>query len=208
VGGRAALMLQLTDKLTVTPRVVYKDIQVGGYNRVDVFNILANPFTTTRPQVRLGDLQQFTQLEERFEDKYLLADVTINYDFGGVELTAITSYSDRDVLVLRDATQLTGSITGQPGVFAPAGLSEAVFTLNAPLFDETTVETITQEVRLGSTGDNRFDWTVGGFYSDQDRNYGQTLVVAGFTALTGIPTAGVRAPVDNLYFSRVPCNLK
>lgn len=207
-GGRAALELQLTQRLTVTPRVIYQDIEVGGYNRVDQFNILANPFTTTRAPVSLGDLEQFTQLEERFEDEYLLGDLTVAYDFGGVELTSITSYSDRDVLVLRDATQLTGSITGQAGVFASAGLPEAVFTLDAPLIDRTAVETLTQELRLASTGDNRFDWVAGVFYSDQDRTYSQRLPVAGFTAATGISTAGVRAPTDVLFFSEIPYNLK
>jgi iron complex outermembrane recepter protein len=207
-GLRASLMLQPTPQLTITPRVVYQDIDVDGFNRVDRFNILGNQFTTTRPATRLGDLQQFTQLEERFEDELLLGDLTIQYDFGAVALTSVTTYSDRDVLVYRDATQLTGSITGQPGVFDPAGLPEAVYTLNAPLADTTKLQTLTQEVRLASTGDNRFDWVVGAFYSDVDRDYAQDLTVAGFTALTGIPTAGVRAPTDHLYFSTVPYTLK
>ncbi len=207
-GVRAALMLQPTPALTITPRVLYQDINVDGFNRVDRFNILGNQFTTTRPAVTLGDLQQFTQLEEKFEDEFLLADLNIQYDFGAVSLTSVTTYTDRDVLVYRDATQLTGSITGQPGVFDPAGLPEAVYTLNAPLADTTALKTLTQELRLGSNGDNRLDWTVGVFYSDVDRDYAQDLSVIGFTALTGIPTAGVRAPTDHLYFSTVPYTLK
>ncbi len=207
-GVRASLMFQPTPALTITPRVLYQEIDVDGFNRIDRFNILANPFTTTRPAVTLGDLQQFTQLEERFEDEFLLADVNIQYDFGPVALTSVTTYSDRDVLVYRDATQLTGSITGQPGVFDPAGLPEAVYTLNAPLADTTKLETFTQELRLASTGENRFDWVVGAFYSDVDRAYAQDLTVAGFTALTGIASAGVRAPEDHLYFSTVPYTLK
>ncbi len=207
-GIRAALMLQPTPALTITPRVLYQDIDVDGFNRVDRFNILANQFTTTRPAVTLGDLQQFTQFQEKFEDEFLLADLNINYDFGDVSLTSVTTYTDRDVLVYRDATQLTGSITGQPGVFTAGGLPEAVYTLNAPLADTTKLETLTQELRLGSNGDNRLDWVVGVFYSDVDRDYAQDLNVAGFTALTGIATAGVRAPTDHLYFSTVPYTLK
>jgi iron complex outermembrane receptor protein len=207
-GGRVALMLQPTPALTVTGRVLYQDIDVDGFNRVDRFNILANPFTTTRPAVTLGDLQQFTQFEEKFEDEFLLGDLTVNYDFGGVNLISITTYTDRDVLVYRDATQLTGSITGQPGVFDPAGLSEAVYTLNAPLADTTAVETWSEELRLASNGDGRFDWLVGAFYSEIDRDYAQDLTVAGFSALTGIPSAGVVAPTDHLYFSTVPYTLK
>jgi len=85
---------------------------MDGWNRIDVFNILANPFTTTRPAVTLGDRRQFTQLEETFTDKFALGDVAVNYNFGSVGLSSITSYNDRDVLVIRDATALTASITG------------------------------------------------------------------------------------------------
>jgi hypothetical protein len=41
----------------------------------------------------------------------------------------------------------------------------------------------------------------GGFYSHGDRDYGQNLLVAGFQDLTGIPTVGLRAPKDVLFFS-------
>ena len=206
-GFRAALMFQPTPALTITPRILYQDIEVNGFNRVDRFNILGNQYTTTRPAVTLGDLQQFTQFKERFEDEFKLADLNIQYDFGPVALTSITTYSDRDVLVYRDATQLTGSITGQPGVFTAGGLPASVYTLNAPLADTTKVQTFSQEARLASTGDNRLDWVAGVFYSDVDRDYAQDLNVAGFTAMTGIASAGVRAPTDHLYFSTVPYTL-
>ena len=52
---------------------------------IDVFNILANPFTTTRPAVTLGDRQQFTQFEEPFTDKFLLGDVNVAYNFGAAD---------------------------------------------------------------------------------------------------------------------------
>ncbi len=201
-GLRASLLLKPTENLTITPRIVYQDIKVDGFNRVDIYNYLGNQFTTTRPRVTLGDLQQFTQLEEKFEDEFLLADLTIGYDFGAMTLTSVSSYSDRDVLVLRDATALTGSITG-----GSIGLAENILTLNAPLDDTTTVKTFTQEIRLASNSEGRFDWVVGAFYSDQERNYAQTLDVKGFEALSGIPTAGPRAPTDALYFSRVPYDL-
>ena len=39
------------------------------------------------------------------------------------------------------------------------------------------------------------------FYSDTDRNYDQSLLVNNFETLSGIPTAGLRAPRDVLFFS-------
>ena len=92
---------------------------MDGWNRIDAFNILANPFTTTRPAVTLGEREQFTQLEEEFTDDFVLGDLNIDYNFGDLALTSITSYTYRDILVIRDATALTASITG--GSHRPAG---------------------------------------------------------------------------------------
>ena len=46
-----------------------------------------------------------------------------------------------------------------------------------------------------------FPWVAGGFFSHTDRDYGQNLPVTGFEDLTGIPTRGLRAPKDSLFFS-------
>ena len=78
-GGPAS---QPSDNLTITPRIVYQKVETDGWNRDDVFNILANPFTTTRPAVTLGEREQFTQLEETFTDEFVLGDLNIDYDFG------------------------------------------------------------------------------------------------------------------------------
>ncbi len=58
-GGRMALRWELTDNIVVTPRVIYQDIDINGYNRQDVFNILGNPFTTTQPPVNIRERQQY-----------------------------------------------------------------------------------------------------------------------------------------------------
>ena len=34
-GGRASLRWELTDNITVTPRVIYQDVDINGYNRED-----------------------------------------------------------------------------------------------------------------------------------------------------------------------------
>ena len=52
-----------TANLTITPRIVYQRVKMDGWNRSDEFNILANPYTTTRPAVTLGERRQFTQLQ-------------------------------------------------------------------------------------------------------------------------------------------------
>ncbi|MGE5049431.1 MAG: carboxypeptidase regulatory-like domain-containing protein, partial [Deltaproteobacteria bacterium] len=111
-GGRIAVKLAPTDKLSITPRFIYQKIQMDGWNRIDVYNILANPFTSTRPAVTLGDREQFIQVREPYTDKWYLADLNVNYDFGELDLTSISSFNRRDILVVRDAGALTSSITG------------------------------------------------------------------------------------------------
>ncbi len=194
-GLRAAVKFVSSDRLTITPRVVYQRVQMDGWNRIDSFNILANPFTTTRPAVTLGERQQFTQLDEDFTDDFLLGDLNIAYNFDRFTLTSITSYTHRDVLVVRDAGALTSSITG-----GSLGLPENVYTLDAALNDATAAHLLTQELRV-SGGRNSLRWVAGGFYSHTDREYNQDLPVLGFEDLTGIPTQGLRAPKDSLFFS-------
>lgn len=202
-GVRAAVKIAPNDHLTVTPRLVYQKVEMDGWNRIDAYNILANPFTTTRPPVTLGERQLFTQIDEPFTDEFLLGDLNIKYDFGSAALTSITSYTDRDVLVVRDAGALTSSITGGSQGFGPN-----VYTLDSPLDDATTAKGWTQELRL-SGGKDRFRWVAGGFYSSTQRDYGQELTVAGYEALTGIPTAGrLGAGKDVLYFSDLHYELK
>src|SRR5690606_10061259 len=63
-GARVALTFQPTEAIAITPRVVYQKLDTDGFPRIDVYNILANPFTTTQPAVRLGEREQYIQLEE------------------------------------------------------------------------------------------------------------------------------------------------
>jgi iron complex outermembrane receptor protein len=201
-GVRASLRLAPNERLSIVPRLVFQRVEMDGWNRIDVFNILANPYTTTRPAVTLGERQLFTQIDEPFTDDFLLGDVNVRYDFGDVELTSVTSYTDRDVLVVRDAGALTSSITG-----GSVGLPENVYTLDAPLDDATRSKVWTQELRLAGGKDN-LRWLVGGFYSSNKREYGQSLLVAGFEDLSGIPTRGLRAGKDILFFSDLSYELK
>ncbi|ANM32449.1 hypothetical protein ABI59_23125 [Acidobacteria bacterium Mor1] len=200
-GARIALRYEPNENFSITPRIIYQEVEMDGWNRIDDYNILANPFTTTRPAVTLGEREQFTQLEEEFTDEFFLADVTLSYDFGGAELTSVTSYTDRDILVVRDATALTASITG-----GTLGLAQEVFSLDAPLDDATTAEMFTQELRI-SGGNDRVEWVGGLFYSTIERDYSQDLLVFGFEDLSGIGTTGLLAPRDTLFFSRLGYDL-
>jgi iron complex outermembrane receptor protein len=209
-GVRAAFRFTPSERFSITPRVVYQRVKADGWNRIDAYNILANPFTTTRPKVTLGERQLFTQIAEPFTDNFLLGDLNLQYASGGVRLTSITSYTHRDVLVVRDAGALTSSITGS----TPLTLPENVYSLDAPLNDSTNSKVWTQEVRL-SGGTDRVKWLVGGFYSKNKRHYAQDLFVSGFDTLAapilGAPngfTKGQYSPKDHLFWSRLDYDLR
>ena len=196
-GARWALRFEPSENVTITPRLIYQELNMDGWNRIDDFNILANPYTTTRPVVNLGERQHFTQIEEPYTDEFLLADLKIEIDLeDGYSFTSITTTTNRDVLVVRDATALAASIAG-----ATIGLGEEVYSLDAPLIDATTAKGLTQELRL-SSGDEYTHWVLGVFYSSSERDYGQSLPVSGFEAMSGIPTAGAfGAATDVLFYS-------
>ena len=206
-GARVALLIQPSDHISITPRIVYQKLETDGYPRIDVYNILGNPYTTTEPAVNPGERGQVTQIREGIDDEITLADLKMEFGLGGLTLTSVSSYTDRDLTVLRDASQLTGSVTlslsGTTGIATSADVR-----LNSPLYDTTSLKSFSQEVRLASDGGGAIEWLVGAFYQDIDRDYGQNLPTPGYDALLtrlGFPTsAGFNAPPDTPYYSQVP----
>jgi iron complex outermembrane receptor protein len=208
-GGRIAIRLKPNDSITVTPRLVYQEVRSHGFNRQEVYNLYANPFTTTRPAIQLGEREQFLLLDEEFKDNTLLADLTASADLGGVDLTSVTSYINRDILVSRDASALTGSVSVDLG-FPAAGV-----LLPSNLVDTTHLKTFSQELRLSSDGDGPFQWLIGAFYSDVDRIYAQRLPTPGYDvfidARFGAGTAAAVAngfPLNSPYNADLPYDIK
>ena len=77
-GARVALLFQPSDNLSITPRIVYQKLETDGYPRIDHYNILGNPFTTTQPAVNPGERGQVTQIREGIDDEMTLADLVVN----------------------------------------------------------------------------------------------------------------------------------
>jgi iron complex outermembrane recepter protein len=208
VGGRLAFRFELGENAVVTPRVVYQKLETDGYPRIDVYNILGNPFTTTETPVSAGERGQITQFREGITDDFLMADLKLDLAFGNqLGLTAVTTHIDRQVEVLRDATQLTGSVT----VGSLGGTADDA-RLDSPLYDDTDLRVFSQEVRLASTGEGPFQWLFGMFYQKSDRDYGQTLPTPGYDALTqsliGLDSSDFNAPPDTPFYSRLTYDLQ
>jgi iron complex outermembrane receptor protein len=208
-GGRLSFTIQPSQDVTITPRVVYQKVTADGFNRQDVCNLYANRFTTTVPPVNFADRQQYLLLGEKFEDKTTIADLVAKFGFRGFDLTSVTSYTDRSILVSRDASALTGSVSVDLG-FPTAGV-----LLPSRLNDTTDFKGFTQELRLSSNGKGPLQWLVGAFYADTDRKYAQRLPTPGYDAATNATLgAGTSAAVangfgpDSPYNADLPYNLK
>ena len=209
VGGRISLLWEPTPDIKLTPRVVYQQIRADGFNREEVFNLYLNEFTT--PAHEYDEREQYLLMREKFKDDTLLADLTASAAFGGVELTSITSYIDRDILVSRDASALTHSVTVDVvGGFDPITASPS------NLRDTTDLKQWTQELRLSSTGAGPLQWIIGGFYSDTDRLYRQRLPTPGYGAFldsvigpnTSANSANGFPNLDSPYNADLPYDIK
>ncbi len=200
-GGRVSFYVEPNETFNFTPRLVYQEIRAHGFNRQESFNLFANPNTTTRPRITLGEREQYLLLDESFADNTMLADLTANLNLGGATLTSVTSYIDRSITVNRDASALSGSVS------VDLGFPAAAVTLPSKLVDTTDLEQFTQELRLASTGDGPFQWVFGGFYSKVDRVYSQTLPTPGYDAYTdAVLGAGTSAAVRNGFAANSPYN--
>ncbi|MHA7820413.1 MAG: TonB-dependent receptor [Erythrobacter sp.] len=175
-GGRVAFTVDTGEGFSITPRVVYQKVKADGFNRQEIFNLFANPFTTTRPAIQLDEREQYLLLREAFEDETLIADMVVEADLGPVVMTSVSSYTNRDILVSRDASALSGSVS------VDLGFPDEAVLLPSNLRDTTDLETITQEVRFASDHGGPFQWVVGGFYSETDRFYRQRLPTPGYDA--------------------------
>ena len=99
--------------------------------------------------------------------------IELNYDFDNVTLTSITSKTDTDSE--RD-TDLD---------LTPERILD--------LFRDHRIDVFSQELRLTSTGGGAFQWQLGGFFQDYDRDLNSNLIIPGGVVLnpdlTGDPPA-------------------
>ncbi len=215
-GARATLSFDIGERLTVTPRIAYQEVEADGFPRQEVFNLFANPYhdPNERTPIQLGERQQHLLLPEEFKDETLLFDVTFEAAFESFDFTFVGSQLDRDLLVSRDASALSGSVTVSP--LAGLGFDQDFVNLPSNLRDTTDLKQTTFEARISSSGDSNFDWLAGVFFSDVERDYKQRLPTPGYDQLTdnalGAGTAAAVAngvaPPDSPYAADLPYDIE
>jgi outer membrane receptor protein involved in Fe transport len=159
-GGRASLLVRPSDQFSVRFTAYLQDLKSDGSNTVD-----ADLVTT---KTLYGDLTQSKFVAEHTDVKYRVYNATATYDFGFADLTSVTSYGKLDQGFRLDATTQFA-----PLILGLLGLDSEVFQ------DQTTrVTRITQEIRLTSPASDKFEWLVGGYYTNEDGLIDQHIVAA------------------------------
>lgn len=211
-GGRVSMTFE-AGPLTITPRILYQEIRANGFNRQEAYNLYANPFTTVaggRPPIQLGERQQHLLLQEGFADDTYLADLNVGWDMGPVILTWVMSYIHRDILVSRDASALTHSVS------IDLAYNPAAYLIPSNLVDTTDLDSVTEELRLASDHGGPFTWVIGAFRSNVDRFYRQRLPTPGYDVFTdqrfGAGTAAATTapgfPADSPYAADLPYDIR
>jgi outer membrane receptor protein involved in Fe transport len=179
-GGRFSALARPTSRLTIRGSVLLENIRSNGSNTVDVDPVTLEP--------TLGNDEHQRVIAEPNDIDYRIYNATIDYDFGPVALVSATSYGTLDQSQVEDASAIYGPILS--------------FIFGTPLgtgVDQgMTQRRLTQEVRLASTRNNRFQWTVGGFYTREKNRLSQNLF--GVDAVTGDRLA----PFDGLILVDLP----
>lgn len=157
---RGQALYQPTDNTTVRFIADYSEIDEICCTVADVIN---GP--TTAAVRALGGVVLDTA--DPFAYESALNNDSVNYvEDGGVSLQIEVDYGDFTL------TSISAFRNNKSGYF-----SDVDYTSLDILTEDgrTDIDTFTQEFRLTSNGDNKFDWMVGGFYFDETVDTGDTL---------------------------------
>jgi len=196
-GGRALLRVTPTDRLTLDLAAYYEKVSTDSQRWIDETGIRY----ATDGRAESGNY-----------DENLLFSARLNYDFDDFSITAVSSYQDRDRIQVGDVSDTFNGRDNAAGcaryhlgdtslTCSAAELNEYLGYTNRILFSSLyqpqTVKNWTHELRVSSTGDGPFNWTVGGFLQDR-----KTVVRS--TLLTADPNTGkLQDFVDeNLFYDR------
>lgn len=184
-GGRVALLWQATPELSVKLAGIWQSLDSDG-NALYAADLDGN---------RLGDGRSFNNfVPESYDIDLEYYSATIDYDFGPAILTSATTYSETQSRQLQDASYAFG-------VLFPLLTGGAIAPGITPFALDLGLEKWTQEVRLASPTGDRFEWMIGGFFTDETTSNVQ--LVRSFD-MDGNPIA----PLDPLATVGLPATYK
>lgn len=162
--ARAELLFQPSDAVKSSSTFLYSSVDQGGSNFFD------NP-----PGPKYMAHYQPYNVPEPYTDRFYLADNDTTVDLGRTALTVVTAYWIRQQKITQDTGEAYQNLFLLPS--APADPYE----INPGWND---ARQFTEEVRLASRGDTRFQWLVGTFYENLhslNRSFTEDPLLCGFS---------------------------
>jgi outer membrane receptor protein involved in Fe transport len=150
-GGRLSALWRPSDVFSVKLSALLQEISADGAS-------------VAQPLSGLGDLAQNQLLGTgAYERRSQAYSATLNGKIGSVDLTAVSGYN---INAFKDSTDFT---------LALGGATQALLGVKGTAtFNDNQTRKFTQEVRLDMPFGERFDWLLGGYYTDEDTRYIQT----------------------------------
>ncbi|HKU14165.1 MAG TPA: TonB-dependent receptor [Steroidobacteraceae bacterium] len=147
-GGRATFLWEPTEQVSVQGSVVYQ--------KVDADDLAAVSYRLSTKEPAYGWLKRTTVFHEPFEQELKDYSLTVNWELPFATLTSASSLSYLDIKKQFDLSPQFGPLTpGNPNALAHYFLGDGT-------------KKVTQEVRLASADDQRLEWMLGGFYTQEE----------------------------------------
>ncbi len=174
-GGRAALLFQATDALSIRLTAAKQKESYGSEGITQLVGSPLVPNGETRDSFNVFSDRPIETLQYAGEANgdFEFYNGVIEYDFGNALLTSSTSYSKGK----RDFKVDASNSPAGPGLTL-AGAVGGLFgePIVAIVDQENSYTKFNQEVRLGSQGDGRLTWQIGGFFSREDVIFDQNFL--------------------------------
>ena len=160
-GGRLSLKWDVSDKWSALVTVMAQNSETEG-------SWASDP--------GLGEDQVVKFYDNNRTDDWVSYALTIKGDLGFAEFTSATAYVDRDIVYMwdnhvYDSYKSTAahdcSYPGYPSTCYLMGLYDLDYIIGTT-FNDQIQQRFSQELRLTSTSESRFQWMIGAFYEDVD----------------------------------------
>lgn len=176
-GGRGSLLIKPTDKLSIRLTAITQDIKSDAPSYVEVDPDTLKPIG--------GEFKQTLFTREPNELKYRVYNGTAEYDFGFATLLSSTSFDKEDQTFSTDLTSTFGTefnlIFGPLNPGPPFPFPKITDKILGGFEDQqTNLKKFTQEFRLTSRSNDRFEWLLGGYYTHEDGLIHQLLGATDF----------------------------
>lgn len=185
-GGRASLLFEPNEDVSIRLFGLYQKIGTESPSSflADPATLLpVDPITGTR--ISKADRQRFERIAEFNKIEYQVYSATFDFDLGFGSLTSVTSHSDQTRDQLGDVST-TEAFRGLANLFYA---TTAPNTIGVAFANDVKVQKFTQELRLQSQDNDRFEWLIGGYYTDENTSLIQELLPFNLATEALVPTA-------------------